>query len=235
MGSDHVSGLRDLNARSVRRSSLELTRTSLRWRPGGLARWWLLTVISCIALAACGSGSSDHRVRHEPSGAAVGNAVVATQPPYGVQCSPSQLRLYAGGQVSEQTEQHTLPLVLHNASATRCDLRAYPGVTLLDSRGVRLPFEYRRHRDQELTSAQPAVVALPPDGDGYMAINKNTCVAREREIAARIHVTLPNGHPPLALALSRYPILGYCGSGDPGHIVDITPIEPTLKAVFASR
>jgi hypothetical protein len=124
MGSDRVSGLRDLNARAVRRSSLELSMAALRWRTGGLAWWWLLAVISSIALAACGSGSSSHRVRHEPSGAAAGKAVAATQPPYGVPCSASQLRLYAGGQVSEQTEQDTLQLVLHNASATGCDLRA---------------------------------------------------------------------------------------------------------------
>jgi hypothetical protein len=35
--------------------------------------------------------------------------------------------------------------------------------------------------------------------------------------------------------LSKYPVLGYCGMHDPGHVVDISPFETTVRAVLAGH
>jgi len=141
----------------------------------------------------------------------------------------------AGPLVSEATQQETLPLVFRNVSATACDMRGYPGIALLDSKGAGLAFRYRRGGDQMLTSMPPALVALAPGAAAYAAINQDACVARVRHYSARVEVTLPGNQGVLVLKQAHYPELGYCGPGDPSHVVDITPIEPALTDVFAQH
>jgi hypothetical protein len=50
---------------------------------------------------------------------------------------------------------------------------------------------------------------------------------------------VPSGHPwrappphPLSLTTARYPAVGYCPPGDPGHTVNVTPVEPSLHGVL---
>ncbi len=114
-------------------------------------------------------------------------------------------------------------------------MRGYPRVVLTGSTGRRLSFAYRFGGDQMLTSAAPALVRLPPGGYAYSAVNKNTCNSFAQTTATRAEVTAPGQREPLLLTLPRYPILGYCGAGDPGHIIDIAPVEPTSTGVLAGR
>jgi len=137
--------------------------------------------------------------------------------------------------VSEATQQETLTLVFRNVSATVCDMRGYPGIALLDSTGAGLAFRYRRGGDQMLTGMPPALVAVAPGAAAYAAINQDACVARVRHYSARVKVTLPGNHGVLVLRQHHYPELGYCGPGDPSHVVDITPIERALTDVFAQH
>jgi hypothetical protein len=37
---------------------------------------------------------------------------------------------------------------------------------------------------------------------------------------------------PLSLTTARYPAVGYCPPGDPGHTVNVTPVEPSLRSVL---
>ena len=120
-------------------------------------------------------------------------------------------------------------LVLTNVSAASCDLRGYPGVTLFGHDGARLAFRYRRGGDQMLTGAAPALVPLRPGAAAYFAISKVTCVAPDGDVARRIQVILPGGHQALSHTVRRVPALGYCKAGDPGHTIDLTPIEPCLR------
>jgi photosystem II stability/assembly factor-like uncharacterized protein len=159
-------------------------------------------------------------------------APVRPRRPYGVSCHSSQLLLAFGPGVSEATEQNTLVLDLHNQSTRGCDLRGYPNITLLDGRGARLPFSVQRHGDQMLTGRPPAFVSVPPGGDAYLGLNKNTCEAGTQRSAAEIRVVPPQQRQSLSALLPHYPILGYC-TVEPGHIVDITPIEATVRAVSA--
>jgi hypothetical protein len=149
---------------------------------------------------------------------------------YGVRCKASQLRLALGPEVSEATEQNTLILLVRNIAETGCDLRGYPRIALLDKHGATLPFAYRRSGDQMLTSRPPTLVPLAPYyGDAYLGVNKNTCEAGDHGIATQIRVTLPGQRHTLRLRLGRYPIMGYC-TIQPGHTVDLTPVEPTGAA-----
>ncbi len=49
-----------------------------------------------------------------------------------------------------------------------------------------------------------------------------------------MEVTAPGDHESLALTMLRYPMPGYCGSGDPGRTADIAPVEPSVVRVLAS-
>ena len=45
----------------------------------------------------------------------------------------------------------------------------------------------------------------------------------------------PNDYQPLTSTKPRYPILSYCPAGDPGHTVDVSPVEPTLRDILNLR
>jgi len=42
----------------------------------------------------------------------------------------------------------------------------------------------------------------------------------------------PNDYQPLTFSKPRSAILTYCRAGDPGHTVDVSPVEPTLRALL---
>jgi hypothetical protein len=183
--------------------------------------------IASVLIAGCGvsapavTGSSASRASPSPS-ARGGHA-----------CRPTQLQLTAGPRISEVTQQNTLLLVFRNTSATACIMRGYPAIALADRAGQRLDFSYGQRGDQMLTSAPPGLVTVPPGGLAYSALNKNTCVSFAPRNAASADVTLPGQRQPLVLELPRYPILSYCGPSDPGHTIDIAPIEATSADVLA--
>jgi hypothetical protein len=126
-------------------------------------------------------------------------------------------------------------LVFRNTSERGCDIRGYPAVTLVDSNEAALAFRYRRHGDQMLTGAPPVVVSLSPGAAAYSAINKNTCATGGRLVATWVEATPPGGHGARTAKLAHYPILGYCGPGHPGHVIDIAPLERSIRAVLATH
>lgn len=95
-------------------------------------------------------------------------------------------------------------------------------------------FRYRRRGDQELTGAAPARVVVPINHRAYFALNKNARVGRAKRLAAKLVVTVPHARGELTLKLARYPLLDYCAAPDPGHTIDLTPIEQTPDAVFSA-
>ncbi len=190
--------------------------------------------IASLALAAavtgCGSATSGNKavVALTTARAQVNSAAARS-----VQCSPARLRLIRQGLVSEATEQHAWIIGILNTSATGCDLDGYPGITLLNSHGNPLPYDFRRGGDQMLTSAAPALVRLPPHGNAYFGINKNVCIVHDLDLATGIRVTPPGARSALTLLAPNQRIMDYCGHGDPGSVVDITPVEPDVAAVLA--
>jgi Protein of unknown function (DUF4232) len=179
--------------------------------------------VALLAAAACGESAL---LAHLASSASTGVSQS--------HCQSRQLRVALGPLVSEATEQNTVILEFRNVSATTCDLRGYPGIMLSDSSGAVLPFAYHQGGDQMLTSKPPTLEVLRPGAIAYAAFNKNSCVMYASRSAVGGEVTPPGSSQPFAFDLRHYRILDYCPAGDPGHAVDISPVEPASRAVMAT-
>jgi hypothetical protein len=150
-------------------------------------------------------------------------------------CRPSQLRIANGFQVSAATGQNPLSFVLTNRSAKPCVLDGYPTVALLDAHGNRLPFRVSHSGDQMVTSRPPVAVRVLPRRSAFFVLNKYRCDLGNLKVAKKLRVALPDVRTParLTVAIPMYPVIGYCGGNDPGSVVTVSPIEPTLGAALA--
>ena len=135
--------------------------------------------------------------------------------------------------MSQATQQELLIFTLTNISGTGCDLQGYPGLSLLTAAGRLLPFHVRWGGDEMLTSTRPVLVPLPPGGIAYIGINKNACVRHYYRSGHVFLVIPPNDYQPLSYYQPRSAALDYCRVGDPGHTVDVSPVEPTLADVLS--
>lgn len=138
-------------------------------------------------------------------------------------------------EISAATGQNPLSIRLTNRGAKACLLKGYPGVVLLDARGRRIPFRISHDGDQMVTSRRPTAVRVRPGRSAFVLLNKFRCDRGDLTVARKLRLAPPgpSASPRLRLALRRYPILGYCGRNDPGSIVTVSPIEPTLYAALA--
>jgi Protein of unknown function (DUF4232) len=159
--------------------------------------------------------------------------VTAGPVPYGVTCQPTALQLGLGQRLSQATSQLTLLFTLTNVSAAGCDLRGYPGVTLLNAGGRPMPF--RLHwgtTDQMLTKTPPVLVPLAPGAVAYFAVSKWLCYARSYSAGRYIQVIPPNDYQAEPALRLRYLGIDYCRTGYPGNVVGVSPVEPTELAVL---
>jgi hypothetical protein len=143
------------------------------------------------------------------------------------------LTLELGELVSEATGQQSLSLTLTNRTEIGCFLYGYPGVSLLDSSGRLLPLNYRWSGDQMITSNKPTHVDVRPRSAAYVTINKYRCDLGNVAHATLLRVIPPDDTNRLELELpadSRS--LDYCGTGDPGSDLHISPVEPTFPATL---
>ena len=213
----------------------------------------------CAVLAAACSGTQSATATPPPSvGEVVAGSPVATLPPtpsavpsssasestssnpspipavhYASRCSGSQLTLSWGGRTSEPTGQHTLPLVLTNKSRAGCHLFGYPGISLIDTSGRILPLQYVWGGDQVVTSSAPVMVELPPAASAYIVTNKYRCDTSEYMQAVSARVIPPDETAFLQVSILDNVAMDYCGQGDPGSILHISPVEPSLQAAEA--
>jgi Domain of unknown function (DUF4232) len=150
-------------------------------------------------------------------------------------CHPSQLTIANGFQVSAATGQNPLSVALTNRSATPCVVNGYPTVALLDAHGKRLPFRVSHSGDQMVTSRPPVAVRLLPRRSAFFVLNKYRCDLGNLKVAKKLRVALPDVRTParLTVAIPMYPVIGYCGGNDPGSVVTVSPIEPSLEAALA--
>lgn len=151
---------------------------------------------------------------------------------YAVGCKVNQLKLDLGQRVSEPTGQHTLALELTNVSASGCHLSGYPGVALLDSTARNIPFDYAESGDQVVTAKPPGNVDLAPRGIAYVTINKYRCDVGDITRSAGLRLTPPGSSSFVEVVIPSDLDFAYCGPGDPGSTVHISPVEPSFTATI---
>ncbi|HET7142184.1 MAG TPA: DUF4232 domain-containing protein, partial [Candidatus Limnocylindria bacterium] len=141
------------------------------------------------------------------------------------------------GNVSEPTGQHSLSLTLTNRSTQPCSLFGYPLISFFDAAGKQLPFDFQNSGDQVVTSKPPQLVVLAPGGAAYVTVNKYRCDAGEQGVAAGLRLGLPgDGTDPLAPLQADFSPdtmrMAYCGPGDPGSTVAVSPVAATFLATL---
>lgn len=146
-----------------------------------------------------------------------------------MRCATGQLTLVEDPElISEKTGQRTALFDLTNHGANACFLDGYPGVSLLDLSGRVLPLQSVWHGDQMVTSAKPHRVDLSPGATAYFAVNQYRCDATDLARATAIRVYQPDDTGSVTSPLRPDGrTLSYCGPGDPGSVLAVSPIEDT--------
>ncbi len=148
-----------------------------------------------------------------------------------VECTTAQLTLAPGAQVSEPTGQASILLVLTNHSSSPCFMVGYPGIGLYDGGNNLLPMSYERHGDQVVTDDTPTRVDLGPGISAFVTVNKYRCDLGDKQVAALLRLIPPDRTGSLTLSLSGIARdMSYCGQGDPGSVLSISPVEATVAA-----
>ncbi len=149
---------------------------------------------------------------------------------YATRCSAKQLTVSWGGRVSEPTGQHTVALTISNGSASGCYLFGYPQIALIDRIGRALPLQYQNDGDQVVTSAPPGHVDIAPRGLAYVTVNKYRCDTTDLMQASDLQLTPPGLTSSFSVSLVDNVPMDYCGPGDPGSIIHVSPVAPTESA-----
>jgi Protein of unknown function (DUF4232) len=142
-------------------------------------------------------------------------------------CRLSQFAIRTGPAVSEKTGQHTLILRLMNRGRGACVLNGYPRIRAYDKAGL-VPFVIRHGGDQMITSRPPRRIVVRPRRAAFVALNHYRCDRGDVRVATRLRID------EVVLRLrGLYQTIEYCGRGDPGSTLAVSPFEPTLLATLA--
>ena len=164
------------------------------------------------------------------------------RPAAAVPCRLSQFAVSLGPYVSEATGQHTLALRLANSGSRTCVLDGYPRVMLYDAAGA-IPFVIRHGGDQMISSRPPKAVVVRPGRRAFVVINKYRCdrgavpgtrgtrrirISSGTRAAGSASITFGDLHTiPMP-----YRIPDYCGRGDPGLTLAVSPFVGTVRAAL---
>lgn len=119
-------------------------------------------------------------------------------------------------------------MTVRNSGPTACMLRGYPRLTALDASGTVLPFTIHYGGSQSVTNQQPEAVMIGPGGSAFVTFGKYRCDAGDKSLVHQVNVILSNAATPTALDLTTLSHrLAYCGPGDPGSELAVSPVEPT--------
>jgi hypothetical protein len=164
---------------------------------------------------------------------AASNGAAGSTPP--AACRMSQFVLALGPEISEATGQHTVALRLVNRGATSCVVSGYPRVTSYDQTGA-IPFAIRHGGDQMITAHGPARVVVRPDWAAFVLLNHYRCDLGGLRSATTVRIGLSGARRAATSSIKirdPYRRLDYCGKGDPGSTLTVSPFEPTLRAALS--
>jgi len=190
-------------------------------------------IIACgLLITACSSSSPSVG----PSTTSSTSTTTAPDAVYGTgaaACLSGDLRLTLGTGVSPVSGHNPLSFTLLNTGAAPCTLDGYPTVALLDEEGVALPFVYTHTGNIMVTASAPQSVLLNPGHVAWVLIDKYRCDLGIKATVAGMTFTPPGDTSAFMLAAPAEPLLGYCGSGDPGSTVTVSPVEPSIQLTLA--
>jgi hypothetical protein len=149
-------------------------------------------------------------------------------------CDLSNFALAVGPDVSEATGQHTLTVRLTNRGRRTCLLDGYPRIWLSDRAGT-IPFAITHRGDQMVTSDRPRRLLVRPGGAAFVVLNHYRCDRGDVRAATSLRLSAPGGARAASAALaihSRYERVDYCGKGDPGSVLAVSPFEPSVRAAL---
>ena len=129
-----------------------------------------------------------------------------------------------GPAVTPGTGQRPLALRLVNRGRATCHLRGYPSVVLEDRAG-RIPFVVSHRGDQMVTNKRPVPVVVTPGRAAFVLLNHYRCDRGDLRTATLLRI----GSSTLRLS-DPFGAVSWCGKGDPGSVLAVSPFEPTLKA-----
>ena len=133
--------------------------------------------------------------------------------------------------VGEATGQNTVVVRLVNHRRS-CLLHGYPTVRLRDTRGL-IAFKIHRGGDQMVTSAPPKRLVVAPGHAAVVGLNNYRCDLGVKRTATDLFLAAPDAQRAGTwLHLSLRHRLAYCGVGDPGSVLTVSPFEPTIAAAL---
>ncbi|HWT45853.1 MAG TPA: DUF4232 domain-containing protein [Vicinamibacterales bacterium] len=148
----------------------------------------------------------------------------------------------AGPWISEATQQRTLALRLVNRGGTACVLDGYPRLTLYGTAGV-IPFPVSHSGDQMISAGRPRAVTVRRHAAVFVVMNKSQCVrgaTSSTQVTTRIEIRAPVGSNEQSASMrfgakTPFPwrIPTYCGKGDPGSTLTVSPFVPAVRAALA--
>jgi hypothetical protein len=147
-------------------------------------------------------------------------------------CRASQLDVSVGPNLSPPTGRHDLSLRLRNRGPT-CRSQGYPRLTLLDRRGDVLPIELRHGGGMIVGSRPPRPVVVRPGGVAWIVFEQYRCDLGGGRAVGTALVRLPRTKEALRLRFAPgREGLHFCGKGDPGSTVFVSPVVPTQRAAL---
>jgi hypothetical protein len=142
-------------------------------------------------------------------------------------CRLADFKVSTGPDWSEATGQHTLILRLTSDARRTCTLDGFPQVTFSDRHG-RIPFVINHRGDQMIARRRPEPVAVEPHHAAWVALNKYRYDRGSRRVTTLLRVAR-RGEPGGG---ARFVVSGrspdYCGKGDPGSVVTVSPFAATF-------
>ncbi|MFL5918734.1 MAG: N-acetylmuramoyl-L-alanine amidase [Gaiellaceae bacterium] len=137
-------------------------------------------------------------------------------------CKLAHFTLSVGFQVSPATGQHPLTLQLRN-DGPRCGVDGYPNVVLRDRHGA-IPFAITHRGDQMVAARAPTRFVVDHGRSAFVMLNNYRCDLGTKRAATVVQV----GGASLRLRdpLSRP---NYCGPGDPGSTIAVSPFVRRLR------
>ena len=129
-------------------------------------------------------------------------------------------------------------LRLTNVGGRSCALARRPRFELVDKRGA-LPYVTRYNqrcvwlcRPQDKRVRQSRIVVVKPRMSVYLGFDQYRCDlgAKRYALSARVVVSPTASLSALLIKIPTDPVFAYCGKGDPGSILRVSPFEAKYRA-----